>query len=227
MRQVKKLIGVFGIAAIGGLVSLTLYQRIQNQNTKSFVQSLPVRTVSMNNSSEMAMVDFTKSAEKTIPAVVHVKTTYSMQPVNGMFWNPFNFWGNPGYNMPQQQQQSAGSGVIISDDGYIVTNNHVVDNAEKVEVALDDKRTFTAKVIGKDPSTDLALLKINETNLPFVNFTNSDDIKVGQWVLAVGNPFNLTSTATAGIVSAKGRNIHILNDQQFPIDSNRCSSESG
>jgi Do/DeqQ family serine protease len=219
IRQVKKLIGVFGIAAIGGLVSLTLYQRIQNQNTKSFVQSLPVRTVSMTNSAEATMVDFTKSAEKTIPAVVHVKTTYSMQPVNGLFWNPFNFWGNPGYNMPQQQQQSAGSGVIISDDGYIVTNNHVVDNAEKVEVALDDKRTFTARVIGKDPSTDLALLKINETNLPFVNFANSDDIKVGQWVLAVGNPFNLTSTATAGIVSAKGRNIHILNDQQFPIES--------
>ncbi|HQW19014.1 MAG TPA: trypsin-like peptidase domain-containing protein, partial [Bacteroidia bacterium] len=123
------------------------------------------------------------------------------------------------YGAPQQPQQSAGSGVIISDDGYIVTNNHVVDNADKVDVTLDDKRTFTAKVIGKDPSTDLALLKIDQTGLTYSKFANSDDIKVGQWVLAVGNPFNLTSTATAGIVSAKGRNIHILNDQQFPIES--------
>lgn len=121
--------------------------------------------------------------------------------------------------MPQQQQQASGYGVIISDDGYIVTNNHVVDNAEKIEVALDDKRTFTAKLIGADPSTDLALLKIDQTNLPYAKFSNSDDLKVGQWVLAVGNPFNLNSTATAGIVSAKGRNIHILNDQQFPIES--------
>ncbi|HEY6159927.1 MAG TPA: trypsin-like peptidase domain-containing protein, partial [Bacteroidia bacterium] len=105
-----------------------------------------------------------------------------------------------------------GSGVIISGDGYIVTNNHVIDKGDKVEVTLNDKRTYTADVIGKDPSTDLALLKIKEQNLPYLVYGNSDDVKVGEWVLAVGNPFNLTSTVTAGIVSAKGRNINILDN---------------
>jgi Do/DeqQ family serine protease len=118
---------------------------------------------------------------------------------------------------------STGSGVIVSQDGYIVTNNHVVDGAEKIEITLNDKRTYTADLIGKDPATDLALLKIKETGLPFMGYGNSDDVKVGEWVLAVGNPFNLTSTVTAGIVSAKGRNINILDNNpskgQFPIES--------
>lgn len=161
--------------------------------------------------------DFTMAAEKAIPAVVHVKTV--MAPVNSgsIFFDPFRdyFFGNP----RGQQARSAGSGVIISDDGYIVTNNHVINNATNVEVTLDDKRTFTAKVVGADPSTDIALLKVEEKNLPFLTISNSDEVKIGQWALAVGNPFNLTSTVTAGIISAKGRSISILDDRSFPIES--------
>jgi S1-C subfamily serine protease len=130
-------------------------------------------------------------------------------------FDPFSLWGRP---MQPQQQESSGSGVIITEDGFIITNNHVVENAEKVEVTLNDNRNFPARVIGTDPSTDLALLKIEESKLPFIPYGNSDDLKVGEWVLAVGNPFNLTSTVTAGIVSAKGRNIGILPDQ-FKIES--------
>jgi Do/DeqQ family serine protease len=111
----------------------------------------------------------------------------------------------------EEAPSSSGSGVIISEDGYIVTNNHVIEDAERLEVVLDDKRSFEAKVIGKDAATDLALLQIqNNEQLPYVTFGNSDEVHIGEWVLAVGNPFDLTSTVTAGIVSAKSRNIHIL-----------------
>jgi Do/DeqQ family serine protease len=127
------------------------------------------------------------------------------------------FFGNPYRNQPAKPM-ATGSGVIISDDGFIVTNNHVINNAEKVYVVLNDNREFEADVIGKDPNTDIALLKVNEKNLPFIYYGNSDDIKVGEWVLAVGNPFSLTSTVTAGIVSAKGRSINILNEK-FAIES--------
>lgn len=151
-------------------------------------------------------VDFTEAAELTLNAVVHVTTEIiDRSRANDPFYQ--FFYGRP---MPPQSFKSTGSGVIISTDGYIVTNNHVVDNAESIEVALNDKQFFTAKVIGKDPTTDLALLKIEAENLNYINFGNSDLTKVGEWVLAVGNPFNLTSTVTAGIVSAKGRNINIL-----------------
>jgi Do/DeqQ family serine protease len=112
----------------------------------------------------------------------------------------------------------SGSGVIISDDGYIVTNNHVIADADQIEVTLNDKRTYKGKLIGTDPNTDIAVIKIDETAMPFVAFSNSDDIKVGEWVLAVGNPFNLTSTVTAGIVSAKGRNIDII-QSNYKIES--------
>jgi S1-C subfamily serine protease len=105
---------------------------------------------------------------------------------------------------------ASGSGVILTRDGFIVTNNHVIDNAETIEVVLNDKRTFKAKLVGRDPSTDIALLKIDANDLPFIPFGNSDNVKVGEWVLAIGNPFNLTSTVTAGIISAKARNIQIL-----------------
>jgi serine protease Do len=147
--------------------------------------------------------------------VVHVKT-YGTPT-----YNPFNdpFGGFFGNQSPRggQQQTGSGSGVIVTSDGYIVTNNHVVsstgDVAEKVEVTLNNNRAYTARVIGTDPSSDLALLKIDEKELPFIAYGNSDELKVGEWVLAVGNPFNLTSTVTAGIVSAKARNINILQGQ--------------
>ncbi|MFM7078966.1 MAG: Do family serine endopeptidase [Bacteroidota bacterium] len=180
----------------------------------------PGRLVSLDPSMASAMPEgFVAASDATVPAVVHVKTTYSVSNSSGSY-NPFQdfFWGNRGYSNPQPAR-SAGSGVIITDDGFIVTNNHVVENSDKVEVTLHDKRTLQAKVIGTDPSTDLALLKVEDKGLPFLPYGNSDNVKVGEWVLAVGNPFNLTSTVTAGIVSAKARNISILPDQQFPIES--------
>jgi len=159
--------------------------------------------------------DFTLAAELSIHAVVHVKTKTKMKQSYSM--DPFLefFFGNPHNRSGQQReiplQEGAGSGVIVSSDGYIVTNNHVVGNADEIEVTLNDKRTFKATVVGKDPNTDIALIKIDAENLPTIAFGNSDGLKVGEWVLAVGNPFNLASTVTAGIVSAKARNINILN----------------
>lgn len=155
---------------------------------------------------------FISASEISTPSVVFIKTTstYQQQPNSFWFWG--DFFGNRGpvYN--------SGSGVIVSEDGVIVTNNHVVDKADEIEVVMNDKRTYKAKVIGTDPSSDLAVLRITAKGLPFVKFDNSDNLRIGEWVIAVGNPFNLTSTVTAGIVSAKGRNINIVNSQ-FPIES--------
>ncbi len=217
MSQLKKSLSVLLVAAIGGITSVAVYKQLEQKQESYKQETAPVKMVNYSGNNVPVNIDFTSAAERTVPAVVHVTTTFSYQPVNnGLFFDPFNFWGQ---QMPRQEQQSSGSGVIITDDGYIVTNNHVVENAEKVEVTLDDKRKYTARVIGRDPSTDLALIKVDGKQLPFVPYANSDDIKVGQWVLAVGNPFNLTSTVTAGIVSARGRNIHILNDKPFSIES--------
>ncbi len=154
-------------------------------------------------------LDFTVAAEKARKAVVHIKTEYYTQPV----WNGFPF-GN--FEMPQIK--GSGSGVIISKDGYIVTNNHVIENATNITVTLFNKHTYKAKVIGRDPATDIALIKIDADNLPVLPFGDSDKLKVGQWVLAIGNPFNLTSTVTAGIVSAKGRSVSII-DRRYAIES--------
>ncbi len=165
---------------------------------------------------------FTYAAEKVMPSVVHIKST-SMRRTSGQsrqnLPDPFrDFFGDDFFGRPYQQQAprpqvGSGSGVIISPDGYIVTNNHVIDGAEDMEVSLSDNRSFKAKLIGTDPSTDIALIKIDASDLEAVTLGNSDDLKVGEWVLAIGNPFNLNSTVTAGIVSAKGRNINILQDQ--------------
>ena len=160
-------------------------------------------------------VDFTEAAEKTVNAVVHVKTSYAQVQ---QYVSPFDFFfGFRGYQQPQPVQ-GAGSGVILSTDGYIVTNNHVIDRAEKINVTLNDKRTFPAKLVGADPGTDIAVLKIEAQDLPFISMGNSDALRLGEWVLAVGNPFNLTSTVTAGIVSAKARSINILSEN-FKIES--------
>ncbi len=160
--------------------------------------------------------DFTYAAEKTVHSVVHIKTKYkynTAQQSSG-FGNLFEFFFGtppPTEQSPQYQERpgGSGSGVILTHDGYIVTNNHVIENASTIEVTLNDKRTLTASVIGTDPATDIALLKIEATNLQPIVIGNSDALKVGEWVLAVGNPFNLTSTVTAGIVSAKARSINI------------------
>ena len=161
---------------------------------------------------EAGETDFTNAAELSVNAVVHVKTTYQSQSRQYMS-DPFFefFFGRPQQQREMPAQQASGSGVIISQDGYIVTNNHVIDKAQQIQVVLNDKREFSATLVGTDPNTDIALLKIEATDLPVILMGNSDDLRVGEWVLAVGNPFNLTSTVTAGIVSAKARNINILN----------------
>jgi serine protease Do len=216
LNKMKKAIGTLLIAGLGGLAGASLYSHYSDSSITAgnISEKQNVSFVNLPAASQSNMTDFTKAAEMSVHAVVHVKTSYTSQGVSPFGGNPFDFWGRP----QQRQQEGSGSGVIITQDGYIVTNNHVVDNAEKVEVTLNDNQTFTAKVIGTDPSTDLALLKIDEKNLPFIPYGNSDDVKVGEWVLAVGNPFNLTSTVTAGIISAKARNIGILPDQ-YKIES--------
>ncbi len=167
-------------------------------------------------------VDLTYAAEKALPAVVHikylqnskVKTVDVQSDPFGDFFDPFGFFGNPGNNGGKRQQQvqtpkkeATGSGVIISTDGYIVTNNHVVEGADELTVTLNDNREFSATIIGTDKNTDLALVKINAKDLTALPIGDSDKLKVGEWVLAVGNPFNLNSTVTAGIVSAKARSL--------------------
>lgn len=178
--------------------------------------------VNANNNIPGQPVDLTFAAEKALPAVVHIKYLQNskIQTVDvqsdpfGDFFDPFGFFGNPGNRGGTQKRQvqtpkkeGAGSGVIISADGYIVTNNHVVEGADELTVTLDDNREFSARIIGTDKSTDLALIKIDGKNLPTLPIGDSDKIKVGEWVLAVGNPFNLNSTVTAGIVSAKARSL--------------------
>jgi Do/DeqQ family serine protease len=167
-------------------------------------------------------LSFVEAAEASRPAVVHVRVSYGSQQTtnrqNNRSGDPFEdffrqFGEGDRFQMPGPQAGS-GSGVIITDDGYIATNNHVVDNGKDIEVVLNDKRSYKAKIVGTDPSTDLALLKIEATNLPFLPYGNSETLRVGEWVLAVGNPFELTSTVTAGIVSAKGRNLNLINDLQ-------------
>lgn len=163
-------------------------------------------------------LDFTTAAAASVDAVVHVKTQ-STQQVRLNPWLEML-----GYGVPPSVAQGSGSGVIISDDGFIVTNNHVIDGADKISVSLNDNRSYEATVVGADPGTDLAILKITpESNLPAIPFGDSESLQVGEWVLAVGNPFDLTSTVTAGIVSAKARNINILRgDMQrdiFPVES--------
>lgn len=208
----KKYASYLIVAVLGGFIALGAFALISKTSSK--VQGIPQQTLPVNLASlggaSSTLPDFTAAANNSIHSVVHIKTEYSRK--NSMYDDFFGFedffGGSPFRN--QGPLQGAGSGVIISADGFIVTNNHVVQDASKVEIVLNDKRSYEAKIIGTDPSTDLAVVKIEENNLPFLKYGNSDDLLIGEWVLAVGNPFNLTSTVTAGIVSAKARNINIL-----------------
>lgn len=227
----KRLASVFFTAIIGGATALSInyYFNKNNNNTSaeitnpsSNMHTQQVKYVSTNNFTPENAIDFTAAAEQSVHSVVNVKTTYPLNYGNQYLYDPFrDFFGRS--QRPQEAPTSTGSGVIISQDGYIVTNNHVIDGADKIEITLNDKRSYSAEIIGKDPTTDLALLKIKENNLPFMSYGNSDNVKVGEWVLAVGNPFNLTSTVTAGIISAKGRNINIIGNDPSkglnPIES--------
>lgn len=218
----KQILKMTLIAVLGGTITLAGYktfletpQVAENPSEEPRVQ---FTNYTSSPSVPLESIDFVKASKMSVDAVVHVKTTFQAQK----YYNPWSqFFGKEPYQT--QQQRAAGSGVIISDDGYIVTNNHVVQNAAEIEISTNDNKTYQAKVIGTDPATDLALLKIDEKNLPSIILGDSDYLQVGEWVIAVGNPFNLTSTVTAGIVSAKARNINILDynpaEDVFPLES--------
>jgi len=211
----KKFVGFFLIAIAGGVVSLGLYKAFEKKPAYvySHQDPIPVQKVNYNPNSVYNLPDFEAAASISVHAVVHIKSEFQKKSlVYDDFFQLFNF-GNPTPREYISPYSAVGSGVIVSPDGFIVTNNHVVQDANEISVTLNDKRVYTARVIGSDPSADLALIKIDEKSLPFMAYGNSDDVKIGEWVLAVGNPFNLTSTVTAGIVSAKARNINILGSQ--------------
>lgn len=205
----KKILSIILFSAVGGVLTLGGYklfiekpQVVVEKPSESVFKTLPINYTNSMVAS-MENTDFTVAAEKTLNSVVHVKNT-SYKTVRDPFAQFFY-----GKNRGEQQysQVGTGSGVIISSDGYIITNNHVIKNATDIEVTLNNKKVYKAELIGADPMNDVALLKVKGEDFPYITFGDSDGIKVGEWVLAVGNPYNLTSTVTAGIVSAKGRDL--------------------
>ena len=233
----KQLLLIVAVSASSAVGSVWMYQNFSSAG-KSTVQAndskLPVNYAGFFEKGEGGLdpIDFTKAANAAVPAVVHIKTKIAAKKLSNdlprsrrnsiedMFDNFFNFGPQI-----QPEQRASGSGVIISEDGYIVTNNHVVSDggtgaADEITVTLHNKKVYKAKIIGRDPSSDLAVLKIDGTDLPYMIYGNSDNVKLGQWVLAVGYPLTLETTVTAGIVSAKGRSIGINSRQsQTPVES--------
>ncbi|CAL2101133.1 Serine protease [Tenacibaculum sp. 190130A14a] len=204
----KKIFGILGVAFIGGAVALTGYKvliekpQVVVEQTEPTLQTVKAGYTPTVINSSSKPTDFTEAAEKTVNAVVHVKNT-SVRTKQ----DPYSFFFG-GDGTREYKQVGTGSGVIISPDGYIVTNNHVIANATDIEITLNNRKKIKAELIGADEANDIALLKVDfEGDLPNLPFANSDNVKVGEWVLAVGNPYNLTSTVTAGIVSAKGRDL--------------------
>lgn len=213
----SKWMGLLLAGSLGGLVSLgamAVITRISVDATIEQKQQNSAQLARYAGLNAIPAFDFAGVAEVATPAVVHIKTSIGAATAENNQsrpMDPFDFFGNPGLRFENPMPRAAsGSGVILSDDGYIVTNNHVVEGATKVEVVLNDKRTYVAEIIGTDKNTDLALLRIGESGLPFMKLGSSDGVKVGHWVVAVGNPFNLESTVTLGIVSAMGRNIDLI-----------------
>lgn len=205
-----------GAIALGGAQLLTPNSTVQtiqvstNDNNPSNVST--AKQLVTNHSTLRRPNSFAAAADRAMPAVVNITAITEHRARNEREKRYYQFFGSPG------PSESTGSGVIISEKGYIVTNNHVIKGATKVDITLSDNRKFEAEVMGTDPSTDLAVLKISGQDLPVIDLANSDDIRVGEWVLAIGNPFELNSTVTAGIISAKGRDISILNGQ-YKIES--------
>jgi len=202
---------------LGGLIVFGGLQYTNQSNPEPTMQNA-ARQVNFINKKPTATnipVDFTTAAKKAMPVVVHIKATANAKSNQGQGQiDPFGgFFGGDVFPGSPRPQSGAGSGVFISSDGYIVTNNHVVSFADELEVTTYDNRTYKAKLIGTDPRTDMAVIKIDATNMPTLNYADSDEAQVGEWVLAVGNPFDLTSTVTAGIISAKGRSIDIIRDR--------------
>jgi Do/DeqQ family serine protease len=235
LKQVLLIVGISSVSAVG---SVWTYGKLMKKDPMPFVQAtesgkMPVNYTGFTDGNFNATaVDFTKASEAAVQAVVHIKTKIAARPAtnnlprnrsnNRMFEDLFEDFFGPQV-MPEQR--ASGSGVIISEDGYIVTNNHVISDggqgiAEEINVTLNNKKVYKARLIGRDPSSDLAVLKIDGKALPFMLYGNSDHVKLGQWVLAVGYPLSLETTVTAGIISAKGRTIGINSRQsQTPIES--------
>lgn len=235
LKQILLIVVISSVSAIG---SIWIYGKITGKKPATFTQKtdggkMPVNYVGFNEGgSPTATIDFTKASEAAVQAVVHIKTRIpARQSSNNLPRNRnrgFDSFFDDFFNFGPQvipEQRASGSGVVISEDGYIVTNNHVISDgaqgvAEEINVTMHNKKTFKARLIGRDPSSDLAVLKIDGKGLPFMLYGNSDNVKLGQWVLAVGYPLSLETTVTAGIVSAKGRTIGINSRQsQTPIES--------
>jgi len=198
------IVAAFIGAVTGVLMTLRYMESVPDYASIEKHQNLTLTRMGMDSAHRASIEpNFEFAALQVTPSVVGVHTIYG----------PGDFSANQLELFFNQQARPSGSGVIISDDGYIVTNNHVIEDATRVEIIMQNNERFYAKIIGKDPSTDLALLKIKAKNLPFLGYGNSDLTNPGEWVLAVGNPFDLTSTVTAGIISAKARNIGILRDR--------------
>jgi serine protease Do len=212
------LVSVFSVAStlfVYSHINANSKQTLTNQNNRSIERTAPVVLTSMQVPE--GPVDFTYAAGQSVQAVVHVRVRSTIANDNESD-NPLSqFFGENYMKQEPRKVTGFGSGVVISPDGYIVTNNHVVDGADSIQVTLNNNKSYTASIIGRDPDTDLALIKINAKNLSAIKFGNSDDLKLGEWVLAVGNPFNLTSTVTAGIVSAKGRSLGM--DGNYKLES--------
>ncbi len=217
MKHFRSTLLTFILVIIGAFLAVFAYTKFFDKpEVVTIKETQAVKYATFPSEGEMVLPDLTYAAENSVHAVVHIMT----QQVRGG-WSG----GNPileyfGYRYRQEPQiaRGFGSGVILSSDGYIVTNNHVIEDAQKIKVVLNDKREFDAELVGTDPTTDVALLKIESEGLPYLIYGNSGDLKLGEWVLAVGNPFNLTSTVTAGIVSAMTRNLGI-NPDNLSIES--------
>lgn len=239
MKPRQFMFGLVLSALMGGGMAIGGYKLLEDDNqvvqTQEESPTRNFRYSSLMRDSEVKApegLNFVQAAELVTPAVVHVMTEYGNEVAQNSrrdeMMDPFfrDFFGDgfEGYHRRQGPQMGSGSGVIIASNGYIITNNHVIDKADKIKVVLDNKRELSATLVGADPSTDLALLKVNADKLPTVRYGNSDNVRVGEWVLAVGNPLNLNSTVTAGIISAKGRNVGIV--QNVDARGNNMGIES-
>jgi serine protease Do len=213
----NKFIPMIFAGAIGGLTVFGALKLTEKTPTDQFNATAPAKQVNtVDYGGGPAPFDFTKAAERSMNSVVHIKASESKQSaINRQRQNPFlQFFGGTDFG----QRSGTGSGVVYTADGYILTNNHVVDFADEFEVTMHDNREYKARLVGKDENTDMAVIKIDATDLQPIEIGNSDDVKVGEWACAVGNPFDLTSTVTAGIISAKGRDINIIKGYS-PIES--------
>ena len=218
MNKLGKIGITFLMVVAGAFIAVWAYSTFfEKTQVVTITEKQPLKYATFSADSNVTLPDLTFAAEKSIHAVVHIAT----QSMRGGGWSSGNPFFDEFFGLRNQQPQIAqgfGSGVIISSDGYIITNNHVIEEAQNIKVILNDKREFEAKLIGADPSTDIALLKVDAKDLPILTYGDSNKLKLGEWVLAVGNPFNLTSTVTAGIISATGRNLPI-NEDQYSIAS--------